>query len=385
MRVNLDAEFLADPRFRRLAKRLRELVDLGDPIELANLVEDAARWRTIAVWFACYGRRSATLDAVEVDLAARTDGFASAMVESHLADLIPSERLRSARAEPKRTLSERSSGSDEVRVRGVERRIAYLIEQSERGRRGGLSTTAPPEGRSENESSRQPRRQANAKRTLPAPEANASAPLKPTSRSSSGSSSGSEIPEESARGARGSFGEERAGLNQPSWLASDDPPAVGEVAEAPPEPAASRRRPGKRAAAPSPGSEIEPGSSASGEPPEIGGASAGHPELKASIDGYHALHRERRGAPPTWGGRTVATLNRWLTEHRVDSAELLRRAEIMFASAPRWPVEHGGDLATLLAHFDKFAAASTAAPARAGKRTALEVALAIANGEEPLR
>jgi hypothetical protein len=110
-----------------------------------------------------------------------------------------------------------------------------------------------------------------------------------------------------------------------------------------------------------------------------GVTTAGHPELTEAIDGFHELYLEARGAKPTWGGKQVAKLNRFMLGARVGAAEVLRRARVMFSMAGRWPVEHGGDLDALVTHFDKFAGGDSAG----GKReTAVDAARRIAEQEE---
>jgi len=103
VRVNVDSQVVLDPRFKRAAKALK------------------CSWhevlgRCLAVWFACYERRSAMLPIDDVDVIAERDGFAAALVA---ADLAVRERKL-------------------VRLRGVTERIAFLTKQAERGRLGGI-------------------------------------------------------------------------------------------------------------------------------------------------------------------------------------------------------------------------------------------------------
>jgi hypothetical protein len=72
--------------------------------------------RCISVWMVCYERREAVIPREDIEIAAELDGFTTALVESDLADLV--------------------SESD-VYVRGVTERIAFLEQQSARGKKSG--------------------------------------------------------------------------------------------------------------------------------------------------------------------------------------------------------------------------------------------------------
>jgi hypothetical protein len=103
-RVNVDESVQSDSRWKLLAR------DLGAKVQHV--------WgEALAVWFACYARRSAVVSAEEIDMAAGRDGFAQALCKRGLADETP----------------------DGVRVRGVEERIGYLMSAAENGRLGGLA------------------------------------------------------------------------------------------------------------------------------------------------------------------------------------------------------------------------------------------------------
>ena len=105
MRINVDGYALRDPRNLRLARRL------GVPRHhvLGQLLD---------VWAVCYDRVSAVISVLDIDTAAERDGFAVAMCDPEI-DL--AELLRNGR----------------VKIRGAEKRIRYLGNQRERGRKGG--------------------------------------------------------------------------------------------------------------------------------------------------------------------------------------------------------------------------------------------------------
>lgn len=105
MRLNLDADFLFDPRFAILADE-------------SGMTEDEARMAIIRVWFACYGRRSPVISAREVEFSSRSKRFVDALVASDLAEKVP----------------------EGLRIRGVKGRIKYLLTVQESGRRGGVKS-----------------------------------------------------------------------------------------------------------------------------------------------------------------------------------------------------------------------------------------------------
>lgn len=110
-RVNLDGKIWKDPRVRRLARRrkwsMRETVGT-----------------LAAVWDVAYDSKSSIMSALDVDTAAETDGFAAELVLELLAD---------------------QENAEDVRLRGIEERIQYLIAQAERGRQGGRNRMANAE------------------------------------------------------------------------------------------------------------------------------------------------------------------------------------------------------------------------------------------------
>lgn len=103
MRVNMDGSVASDPRFKLVAAAL------GVP------------WTQVAgscycVWLTCYERRSKRLRKVEADVAAELSGFADALVAEKLAT---------------------DCGDGTIEIHGVEKRIAFLNAQAERGSKGG--------------------------------------------------------------------------------------------------------------------------------------------------------------------------------------------------------------------------------------------------------
>ncbi len=106
-RVNLDSMVWTDPRVKRLAK----LAGMSMPFVVGTLA---------AVWNVAYEAKDPIMRALDVDTAAEVDGFAAMM-------MAPSVQLAEAR----------DHGA--VFLRGVTKRIAYLLTQAERGRLGGLA------------------------------------------------------------------------------------------------------------------------------------------------------------------------------------------------------------------------------------------------------
>jgi hypothetical protein len=104
-RVNLDGKVWKDPRVKRLAKRrswsLRETIGT-----------------LAAVWDVAYDNKTPVMPRVDVDTAADTDGFAADMIAEDLATPIGDDLL-------------------DVRLRGVQERIQYLLHQAELGSVGG--------------------------------------------------------------------------------------------------------------------------------------------------------------------------------------------------------------------------------------------------------
>ena len=124
MRVNVDSEVATDPRWLDLAQLLDE--------PLQKCVGMA-----VFVWFPCYYRASPIISKREVDLASGREGFAQALLQARLAELID---------------------DDTVRVLGIEDRIQWLQKQRDNGKRGGrasagkrkkvghLNTNSKPQG-----------------------------------------------------------------------------------------------------------------------------------------------------------------------------------------------------------------------------------------------
>lgn len=121
MRLSVESSVFTDPRFKLLAKKL----GMGK-FEVVG--------RCTAVWLCCYERRDHRLSADMIDAAAEHEGFADALVTCELA-----------------TQSGKQDGAT-VSLRGARERIAFLLSQQERGRKGGQSRAL--------------KAQANAKQTL---------------------------------------------------------------------------------------------------------------------------------------------------------------------------------------------------------------------------
>lgn len=100
MRVNVDSQALRDPRMRLLARH-------------AAIPEAHALGLCLHVWMVCYERKTACLQAIEIDLVTDRDGFATAMIGASLAEQV-------------------SDGL--VYVKGVTERIEFLEAQAHRGR-----------------------------------------------------------------------------------------------------------------------------------------------------------------------------------------------------------------------------------------------------------
>lgn len=112
MRLSVDGSALSDPRFKRLAKAIK-----------VGWYE--ALGRCLAVWLVCYDRRTAVLEAEDVDIIAEVDAFAAALCTAQLAEQI----------------DERT-----VRVRGVDDRIAFLHKQSEKGKKSAQARASRSAG-----------------------------------------------------------------------------------------------------------------------------------------------------------------------------------------------------------------------------------------------
>lgn len=106
-RLSLDGKVWKDPRVKRLAKRhkwsLRETIGT-----------------LAAVWDVAYDNKSPIMSRIDVDTAAETDNFAADMIAEDLATPIGDDMVQ-------------------VRLRGVNERIQYLLAQADRGRAGGLA------------------------------------------------------------------------------------------------------------------------------------------------------------------------------------------------------------------------------------------------------
>lgn len=110
MRVNVDDQALDEPRIKRMAKRL-------------GCTRYEVLGRILHVWMLCYQRRSAVVDAVDIDITADLDGFAEAMVAEAMAD--------------------RDDDAGAIYVRGVSERIGFLERQRERAKLGGRPKKPP--------------------------------------------------------------------------------------------------------------------------------------------------------------------------------------------------------------------------------------------------
>lgn len=105
MRVNMDSSIATDPRVEEIAEQL----DITIPAVLGSL---------FLVWLACYNRRTPRLPDEQIDRAAKTPGFAKALVRTKLA----------TRARTK---------TKQILIHGVKERIKFLEAQSAKGAKGG--------------------------------------------------------------------------------------------------------------------------------------------------------------------------------------------------------------------------------------------------------
>src|SRR5262245_51000096 len=106
-RVNLDEQFFGGD------KRIDFLADVS------NERSYITRGRLIQIYYSCYKRKTAVCTQDEIAMQSQWLGeppYADLMAKAHLAE---------------------SVGPTLYRIRGIEERIQYLIEQQERGRRGG--------------------------------------------------------------------------------------------------------------------------------------------------------------------------------------------------------------------------------------------------------
>jgi hypothetical protein len=110
MRVNIDEQALAEPRIKRMARKLGK--QLGREVHHFEVLG-----RLTAVWMLCYSRRDPVIRIDDVDITSEIDGFAGVMVDEEMATA--------------------TEGGDRIYVCGVSERIAFLEKQVERGRKGG--------------------------------------------------------------------------------------------------------------------------------------------------------------------------------------------------------------------------------------------------------
>lgn len=113
-RVNVDQEFWSDPRFDYLATILgQESV----PLHVQNLW--LSRYRCLLLWNHCYNKRTPKLTPKQVAYACQWSGDPEQLIDAFVeADVVFRD------------------GQDVV-VKGIDKRIAYLVGQAERGKLGG--------------------------------------------------------------------------------------------------------------------------------------------------------------------------------------------------------------------------------------------------------
>lgn len=97
MRVNFDSKALGDPRFLRLAGRLK-------------IARPEAWGRILPVWMHAYENRSALMATADVDALAELEGFGAALADVGLAECIEGQ----------------------LRLCGVRDRIEFLLQQDEK-------------------------------------------------------------------------------------------------------------------------------------------------------------------------------------------------------------------------------------------------------------
>ena len=117
MRLNVDSLFLRDPRVKRLAM-------------LVKRHERHVRGDLLEIWEVCFLRRSAVLEALDIDAQGELEGYAAAMVRAGLATDSP----------------------DGIRIHGVEERLRWLVAQDAKrakannARNGKKDDKTPPRG-----------------------------------------------------------------------------------------------------------------------------------------------------------------------------------------------------------------------------------------------
>lgn len=112
-RINVDSDALQDPR---IVKRLPRYAGLGQYDALGRLLQ---------VWALGYARKSVELTEVDIEEAADHVGFAGAMVQAGLAELV-------------------QDAPAVYRVAGLEARIGYLVAQSRAASEGGRARAEAP-------------------------------------------------------------------------------------------------------------------------------------------------------------------------------------------------------------------------------------------------
>jgi hypothetical protein len=240
MRINLDDRVLNDPRFDGLANAL-------------NITRGDAVYSCIRVWFFCYSERSPVMSVRSVDRFFR-EGFAKAMCDADLAT---------------------QHDDDHIRIGGVSERIAFLAEQSKRGKKGAKSKT---NGAKQTLSERS----ANAKRAPKSAQANAKRRLSLSLTLTPDHSQAPDLPPDQAQ-----------------------PPDPGSLPL---------------------GGELSPAVPAH----EPGGS-----EFQAIVTEYFERFEREYGAKPSFDGQTGKLLARLITKHGADVVR--EKLRIAYESPPPWP------------------------------------------------
>ena len=114
VRVNIDSAFWSDGRFDYFASLLGEET-VPDHLKKHWL----SRYRVLLLWSACYNKRTDRLNAKQIAYACQFTGDPQQLIDA----LVESDIV--------------SIDGDDIIVKGVDGRIAYLKSQSQRGKRGG--------------------------------------------------------------------------------------------------------------------------------------------------------------------------------------------------------------------------------------------------------
>lgn len=274
-RVNLEDRFFTDFAFLEVAQQL-------------GIHVHHVRGACAELWHQCQNGLTSTLTTRRVDAIADVAGFASAMVESGLAEVS-------------------DEAGNEVRLKGIEQRIDKLLENSEVQRRRAEKKHAKKRG---------------------------SAGGMP---SGSGSGSGLDL----------------------VWTGSGSPPTPPVSAEAAAHESGvwtQSTLPGA-AVGPKAPRKASPRPATAPPPPKPAISEMTGPGWQAVVDAWwSAFQAASGGVAPTLDERAFGQLRRVVARAKGDTAEVIRRIEILWSSPPTFLAGGMHDPATLDQHWDKLAA-----------------------------